>query len=82
MSSEPDLFSEGDEHITYTVRVTAWIVIALSLFWCMLSLAAQQWVVGAVAGFVLFGTSVSLMLVLFGYTLNFADIADPLLYRP
>ena len=29
MSNEPDLLSDGDVHITYTVRVTAWIVITL-----------------------------------------------------
>ncbi|SDI89993.1 ATP-binding protein [Lutimaribacter saemankumensis] len=69
MSSESDLFSDGDAHITYTVRVTAWIVIALSLFWLMLSLAGQQWVVGAVAAFVLVGTSLSLLVVLMGYNL-------------
>lgn len=69
MSNEPDLLSDGDVHITYTVRVTAWIVITLSMFWLMMSLAAQQWVVGAVAGFVLIGTCLSLLAVLLGYSL-------------
>jgi signal transduction histidine kinase/ActR/RegA family two-component response regulator len=69
VSSKAPSRYESEARIIYTVKVTSWVVIAISLGWCMLSVVTQQWVIGWVAGFVLFGTSVSLLMVLRGYDL-------------
>lgn len=59
-----DLETEG--RILYTVKVTSWIVIAISLLWCVASVYFKVFVIGTIAGFVLLGTSATLLLVLRG----------------
>ncbi len=69
MGSKITSHAETEARVIYTVKVTSWVVIAVSVIWCILSAVTHQWVIGAIAGMVLFSTSVSLLLVLRGHDL-------------
>lgn len=61
--------SDGKARIIYTVTVTSWLVIGVSLVWCLLGILTAQWVILWIATFVLVFTVVSLTLVKRGHDL-------------
>lgn len=61
--------SDGKARIIYTVTVTSWLVIAVSLVWCVLAVTTGQTVILWIALFVLVCTIVSMVLVKRGHDL-------------